>query len=78
MTNKREVLPGTNDLSPLSTNGNNLFPVFLKLEHLTVLIVGGGYVGNEKLTAVLQNSPGTTVRLVATGLISHLILMELI
>ena len=66
MTNKREVLPGTNDLSPLSTNGNNLFPVFLKLEHLTVLIVGGGYVGNEKLTAVLQNSPATTVRLVAT------------
>jgi len=57
MTNKKEILPVTNELSPLSKDGNNLFPVFLKLEHLTVLIVGGGYVGNEKLTAVLQNSP---------------------
>jgi hypothetical protein len=37
--------------------GNNLFPVFLKLENLRLLIVGGGYVGMEKLRTVLQNSP---------------------
>lgn len=65
MANKKEVLLDRNELSPLPKDGNNLFPVFLKLEQLTILIVGGGYVGNEKLTAVLQNSPGTTVRLVA-------------
>jgi uncharacterized protein len=45
---------------------NNLFPIFLKLEQLSVLIVGGGYVGMEKLSAVLQNSPKTKIRLVAT------------
>lgn len=45
--------------------GNNLFPVFLKLEQLSVLVVGGGNVGLEKLQAVLHNSPGTTVKLVA-------------
>jgi len=44
---------------------NTLFPIFLKLEQLQVLIVGGGYVGLEKLTAVLANSPQTPVTLVA-------------
>jgi siroheme synthase-like protein len=47
---------------------NNLFPVFLKLEQLRLLIVGGGYVGHEKLSTVLQNSPTTSIRLVATSL----------
>lgn len=46
-------------------DANFLFPVFLKLEQLPLLIVGGGYVGLEKLTAVLQNSPKTNIRLVA-------------
>lgn len=45
---------------------NELFPVFLKLEKLSLLIVGGGYVGMEKLTAVLQNSPKANIKLVAT------------
>lgn len=45
---------------------NHLFPVFLKLENLSLLIVGGGYVGMEKLNAVLQNSPGANITLVAT------------
>ncbi|MFL5787146.1 MAG: TSUP family transporter [Flavisolibacter sp.] len=47
------------------TSGNNLFPVFLKLETLHVLIVGGGNVGLEKLQAVLQNSPATKINLVS-------------
>jgi precorrin-2 dehydrogenase / sirohydrochlorin ferrochelatase len=44
---------------------NNLFPVFLKLESLETLIVGGGHVGLEKLTAILKNSPHAKVSLVA-------------
>lgn len=44
---------------------NTLFPVFLKLEKLTTLVVGGGYVATEKLTAIFQNSPQANVRLVA-------------
>jgi precorrin-2 dehydrogenase / sirohydrochlorin ferrochelatase len=44
---------------------NNLFPVFLKLEMLDTLIVGGGHVGLEKLSAVLKNSPVARVTLVA-------------
>jgi len=48
-----------------SSTSNLLFPVFLKLEQLHVLIVGGGKVGQEKLNAVLHNSPATKIRLVA-------------
>ncbi|GAA4363315.1 hypothetical protein GCM10023185_31940 [Hymenobacter saemangeumensis] len=44
---------------------NPLFPVFLKLEQLRVLLVGGGYVGLEKLSAILRNSPATRVTVVA-------------
>jgi len=44
---------------------NNLFPVFLKLEDLSMLVVGGGNVGLEKLTAIINNSPAATVILVA-------------
>lgn len=45
---------------------NKLFPIFLKLEQLSILLVGGGNVGLEKLTAVLNNSPETKIKLVAT------------
>lgn len=44
---------------------NSLFPIFIKLEQLQLLIVGGGYVGLEKLTAVLANSPQTHITLIA-------------
>ena len=44
---------------------NTLFPIFVKAEQLHILIVGGGYVGLEKLTAVLVNSPAARVTLVA-------------
>jgi siroheme synthase-like protein len=45
--------------------GNRLFPVFVKLERLRLLIVGGGKVCLEKLQAVLQNSPATPLTVVA-------------
>ncbi len=44
---------------------NNLFPIFLKLEELHTLIVGGGNVGLEKLEAALRNSPKAKITLVA-------------
>ncbi len=44
---------------------NRLYPVFLKLENLHTLLVGGGNVGLEKLTALLKNSPEAKVTIVA-------------
>ncbi|MEP6951488.1 MAG: TSUP family transporter [Ginsengibacter sp.] len=45
--------------------GNKLFPVFLKLEELNVLLVGAGNVGLEKLQAILNNAPATSVTVIA-------------
>ncbi|MBE7652443.1 precorrin-2 dehydrogenase/sirohydrochlorin ferrochelatase family protein [Tenacibaculum finnmarkense] len=44
---------------------NNLYPVFLKMEQLNVLIVGGGNVALEKLTFLLKSSPNAKVKMVA-------------
>lgn len=52
---------------------NKLFPVFLKLEQLHVLVVGGGYAAYEKLTAILSNSPRTSVRLVSKNFSNELL-----
>lgn len=48
------------------SNGNLLFPIFLKVDQLHILIVGGGNVGQEKLEALLKNNPEATVTLVGT------------
>ena len=55
----------TEPLGSETQSNNRLFPVFLKLEMLKLTIIGGGYVGFEKLNAVLQNSPATSIKLVA-------------
>jgi siroheme synthase-like protein len=55
-----------------SHTGNHLFPVFLKLEELRVLLVGGGKVGLEKLTALLANSPAVAVHVVAIEVLDEL------
>jgi precorrin-2 dehydrogenase/sirohydrochlorin ferrochelatase len=44
---------------------NNLYPIFLKVHQLEVLIVGGGNVGLEKLSFLLKSSPHANVQLVA-------------
>ena len=44
---------------------NHLFPVFLKLEEMSVLLIGGGNVALEKLHALLFNAPGVDLKVVA-------------
>jgi precorrin-2 dehydrogenase / sirohydrochlorin ferrochelatase len=51
---------------------NNLFPVFLKLEELRTLIVGGGAVGLEKVTAILKSSPKARVTIVAENFVEEI------
>ena len=44
---------------------NELFPVFLKLNHLHTLLVGAGTVGLEKLVAIMRNSPKARITVVS-------------
>ncbi len=44
---------------------NELYPIFLKVSRLNVLIVGGGNVAEEKLTFLLKSSPNAQVTMVS-------------
>ncbi len=44
---------------------NELYPIFLKVHQLNVLIVGGGNVALEKLSFLLKSSPNAKVALIA-------------
>jgi len=44
---------------------NELYPVFLKVSQLNILIVGGGKVACEKLTFLLKSSPNANVLVVS-------------
>jgi len=44
---------------------NQLYPIFLKVSQLNVLIVGGGKVAAEKLTFLLKSSPNANVLLIS-------------
>ena len=47
-------------------NKNTLYPIFLKLNKLDLLIVGGGNVGFEKVSFILKNSPDAKITMIAT------------
>lgn len=44
---------------------NYLFPIYIKLDQIQTLLLGAGNVGLEKLEAILANSPGAKVKIVA-------------
>ena len=52
---------------------NELYPIFLKVSELEVLIVGGGNVGLEKLTFLLKSSPNAKVTIVSVNFLPELI-----
>ncbi len=51
---------------------NTLYPVFLKLNKLDLLIVGGGNVGLEKVSFILKNSPDAQITMIATFFLEEL------
>ena len=62
------LLPKDSSLTKIQneeTSGNQLFPVFLKLNNLHTVLVGGGNVGLEKLTAILNNSSQARVTVIS-------------
>lgn len=54
---------------------NNLFPIFLKIENLQTLVVGGGNVGLEKANALLSNAPDAPITLVAPEIRPELVVL---
>ena len=52
---------------------NELYPVFLKVSKLNVMIIGGGAVGFEKLSFLLKSSPNANVVVAAKEFSNDLI-----
>ena len=51
---------------PSPIEPNPLYPIFLKLDQLELLIVGAGEVGYEKLFFILKSSPKANITMIAT------------
>ena len=68
-SNNQDSAPST---SERAGERNELYPIFLKLHQLDVLIVGGGNVGLEKLSFMLKSSPNANVEVVATKFLPEL------
>jgi len=49
-------------------SGNQLYPIFLKMDKLQLLVVGSGIVATEKLTFLYKSSPNANVTIVAKEL----------
>ncbi|WP_258104447.1 bifunctional precorrin-2 dehydrogenase/sirohydrochlorin ferrochelatase [Marinoscillum sp. MHG1-6] len=60
-------------MSDQVSQGNPLFPIFVKLDQIQTLVVGGGNVGLEKLEALLKNDPNVKVKIVAPEIRSEII-----
>jgi len=68
-------LPQNNAPIAEETEGNQLFPVFLKLNKLHTVLIGGGNIGLEKLTAIVNNSPSATVTVIARSFLPEIHLL---
>lgn len=51
---------------------NTLFPIFLKVDQLRILVVGGGPVALEKLHFLHKSSPGACIDLVAISVLPEI------
>ena len=55
-----------------NNEGNQLFPVFLKLNQLHTVLIGGGNIGLEKLTAIVNNSLRANVTVIARSFLPEM------
>lgn len=54
---------------------NTLLPIYVKLDQINSLLIGGGSVGLEKLQALLSNSPNAKVKIVARDVIEEIVVL---
>lgn len=52
--------------------GNQLFPVFIKLNTIQTVLIGAGPIGLEKLSALLSNSPEARVTVIGLEILPEL------
>src|SRR5579863_8086907 len=65
----------SNQAASEQTQGNPLFPVFLKLNKLHTVLIGAGNIGLEKLNALVHNSPEAKVTVIARSFLPEIHLL---
>lgn len=63
-------------LKPTAMPRNELFPIFLKTDKISALIVGGGAVAAEKLHFLLKSSPRSVVSVVSPVFCEEILAMR--
>lgn len=72
-----QILPSLQqDPVALEEKGNQLFPVFVKLNQLRTLLIGAGHVGLEKLNAIIGNSHQAQVTVVAEQVLPAILALQ--
>lgn len=56
---------------------NNLYPIFVKLDVVQTLIVGGGNVGLEKVNFILRQSPEAKIKVISKEFHPEIILLAI-
>ena len=64
-----------NNEAAVETEGNQLFPIFLKLNQLHTVLIGAGNIGLEKLTAIVGNSQLANVTVIARNFLPEIHLL---
>jgi len=64
-----------NNEAAVEIEGNQLFPVFLKLNQLHTVLIGAGNIGLEKLTAIVGNSQLANVTVIARNFLPEIHLL---
>lgn len=75
-SNTQNAAPLPLDSQDFGEERNELYPIFLKIHQLNVLIVGGGNVGLEKLSFMLKSSPNANVEVVAPKFLPELVALQ--
>jgi siroheme synthase-like protein len=68
-------LPTDQETLAHDAQGNQLFPVFVKLNQLRTLLIGGGNVALEKLNAIINNSLEAKITVVAETVLPEIYLL---
>ena len=53
--------------------GNELFPVFFRMDKIHIVVIGGGAVGTEKVGAILKNSPSASIHVIAPEITAKIV-----
>lgn len=66
------VIPGKEIYDRPEKESNRLLPVFIRLDHLRLVLIGGDTAAYEQLQAILEEAPAACIKLIASQIVPEL------